>query len=43
MMREVAESITAVRVPRSAHWIPEENPAALTAALLEFFGSVSPV
>lgn len=38
MMREVAEEVTGVRVDRSAHWIPEENPAALTAALLEFLG-----
>jgi pimeloyl-ACP methyl ester carboxylesterase len=38
MMREVAETVTAVRVPRSAHWIAEENPTALTAALLEFLG-----
>lgn len=38
MMNEVAERVTGVRVPRSAHWIPEENPAALTKALLEFLG-----
>jgi pimeloyl-ACP methyl ester carboxylesterase len=37
MMREVAETVTAIRVPRSAHWIPEENPSALTEALLGFF------
>jgi pimeloyl-ACP methyl ester carboxylesterase len=36
MMREVAERVTGVRVPRTAHWVPEENPQALTAALLEF-------
>jgi pimeloyl-ACP methyl ester carboxylesterase len=36
MMREVAENVTAARIPQTAHWIPEENPAALTAALLEF-------
>lgn len=36
MMREVAESVTGLRVPRSAHWVAEENPAAVTAALLEF-------
>jgi pimeloyl-ACP methyl ester carboxylesterase len=36
MMREVAESVTAVRTPQTAHWIPEENPSALTADLLEF-------
>jgi pimeloyl-ACP methyl ester carboxylesterase len=36
MMREVADNVTAVRIPQTAHWIPEENPSALTAALLEF-------
>jgi len=36
MMREVAESVTGLRVPRSAHWIPEENPSALTEGLLKF-------
>jgi pimeloyl-ACP methyl ester carboxylesterase len=38
MMREVAEDVTGVRVPRTAHWVPEENPAALAAAVLEFVG-----
>ena len=38
MMREIAENVTGVRVPRTAHWIPEENPEALTDALLEFVG-----
>lgn len=36
MMHEVAETVTGLRVPRSAHWIAEENPAAFTAGLLEF-------
>ncbi len=36
MMREVGENVTGLRVPRSAHWVAEENPAAVTAALLEF-------
>jgi pimeloyl-ACP methyl ester carboxylesterase len=36
MMREVAEAVTAVRVPRTAHWIAEENPTAFTGALLRF-------
>jgi pimeloyl-ACP methyl ester carboxylesterase len=36
MMREVAETVTAVRVPRTGHWIAEENPSAFTAALLRF-------
>ncbi|MGA3093341.1 MAG: alpha/beta hydrolase [Terriglobales bacterium] len=36
MMREVADNVTAVRIPATAHWIAEENPRALTSALLEF-------
>jgi pimeloyl-ACP methyl ester carboxylesterase len=36
MMREVAEDVTGVRVPDTAHWIAEENPAAFVAALLDF-------
>jgi pimeloyl-ACP methyl ester carboxylesterase len=38
MMREVAEDVRGVRIPRTAHWIPEENPQALAAALLDFLG-----
>jgi pimeloyl-ACP methyl ester carboxylesterase len=38
MMREVAETVTAVRIPQSAHWVPEENPTAFTAELLNFLG-----
>jgi pimeloyl-ACP methyl ester carboxylesterase len=36
MMREVAENVSSLRVPRSAHWIPEENPSALIEGLLNF-------
>ena len=36
MMREVAEDVTGVRVPRAAHWIAEENPQVLVAALVNF-------
>jgi pimeloyl-ACP methyl ester carboxylesterase len=36
MMREVAEEVSGVRVPATAHWIPEENPSAFTAGLLRF-------
>lgn len=36
MMREVAENVTGLRVPQSAHWIPEENPLAFTEGLLKF-------
>jgi pimeloyl-ACP methyl ester carboxylesterase len=39
MMREVADNVTALRMPATAHWIPEENPKALTTALLEFVRS----
>ena len=38
MTREVADDVTGVRIANAAHWIPEENPAELTAALLEFTG-----
>lgn len=38
MMREVAEDVWAVRVPRTAHWIPEEDPAAVAELLLELLG-----
>jgi pimeloyl-ACP methyl ester carboxylesterase len=36
MMREVAEDVVGVRVDRTAHWVPEENPGAFVAALLDF-------
>lgn len=36
MMQEVAEQVTAVRIPRTAHWVPEENPGAFLSALLAF-------
>jgi pimeloyl-ACP methyl ester carboxylesterase len=36
MMREVAEDVTGVRVPRTAHWVPEENPDAFVRAVLDF-------
>lgn len=38
MTREVADDVTGVRISNAAHWIPEENPDELTAALLEFTG-----
>ncbi len=28
-MREAADNVTGMRVPRAAHWIAEENPDAL--------------
>ena len=36
MMQEVAERVTAIRIPNTAHWIPEENPNALVEALVKF-------
>jgi pimeloyl-ACP methyl ester carboxylesterase len=36
MMREVADDVVGVRVNATAHWVPEENPDALVAALLQF-------
>ena len=36
MMREVANDVTGLEISGAAHWIPEENPAALTNALLTF-------
>jgi hypothetical protein len=29
MMREVAEDVTGLIVPESAHWVPEEKPELL--------------
>lgn len=36
MMREVADDVTGLRVPETAHWIPEERPQAVVDALLRF-------
>jgi pimeloyl-ACP methyl ester carboxylesterase len=36
MMREVADDVTGVVIPESAHWIPEENPDALLESLTTF-------
>jgi pimeloyl-ACP methyl ester carboxylesterase len=41
MMREVAEHVTAARVPDTGHWIPEENPQALLEILLDLLSSES--
>jgi pimeloyl-ACP methyl ester carboxylesterase len=41
MMREVAEDVVGVRVPKTAHWIPEENPQAFVSAVLEFAGTAA--
>jgi pimeloyl-ACP methyl ester carboxylesterase len=34
MMEEVANDVTGVEIANAGHWIPEENPGALVAALL---------
>ena len=39
MMREVAGDVTGVRMPRTAHWVAEENPAGFVRALLEFLAA----
>lgn len=36
MMREVADNVVAVRIPRTAHWVVEENPGALLSEILKF-------
>jgi pimeloyl-ACP methyl ester carboxylesterase len=36
MMREMAEDVTEFRVPRTGHWIAEENPDALMERLRPF-------
>src|SRR6516164_6982832 len=38
MMKEVAEDVTGLRVPGAGHWIPEEQPDLLVAAILELAG-----
>ena len=41
MMKEVAENVAGLRIPRTAHWIPEENPSVLIQELLKFLGPAS--
>jgi pimeloyl-ACP methyl ester carboxylesterase len=36
MLREVAEHVSTLTVPRTGHWIPEENPDAFVDAVLAF-------
>ena len=36
MMLEVASNVRSLRIPGTAHWLAEEDPNALSAALLEF-------
>jgi pimeloyl-ACP methyl ester carboxylesterase len=39
MMREVADNVTGLRVPRTGHWIAEENAADLAQGVLDFINS----
>jgi pimeloyl-ACP methyl ester carboxylesterase len=39
MMREVSEKVTEVRVPRTGHFVAEENPADFTRELLKFLAT----
>ena len=36
MMHEVANDVTGVRIPDTAHWIAEENPGFFAAVSVEF-------
>jgi len=36
MMQEVADNVTGLRIPGTAHWIAEEKPAEFIAGVLEF-------
>jgi pimeloyl-ACP methyl ester carboxylesterase len=36
MMHEVADRVTGIRIPGTAHWVAEENPAAFITGVLEF-------
>jgi len=42
MMREVADNVTGLRIPDTAHWIAEENPEAFLAGLLPFLAKARP-
>lgn len=37
-MRALAERVTGKVIPAAGHWLAEEQPALLHAALLEFLG-----
>jgi pimeloyl-ACP methyl ester carboxylesterase len=36
MMHEMADDVTAVRIPNTAHWIVEENPDVFLSEVLSF-------
>jgi len=40
VVSKVAGTVTGLRVPRSAHWIAEENPLAFTEGSLKFLQPV---
>ncbi|HTH97964.1 MAG TPA: alpha/beta hydrolase [Stellaceae bacterium] len=42
MMREVAENVTAERVPGTGHWLAEENPHAVATAIRHFIEESKP-
>jgi pimeloyl-ACP methyl ester carboxylesterase len=35
MMQEVADDVTGLKIPRAGHFIPEEQPEAISAAIIE--------
>ncbi len=39
MMREVARRVAFVLIPEAGHWLPEENPQAVSIALADFIGA----
>jgi hypothetical protein len=41
MMNELAVNVTGVIFQETAHWIPEERPAALTEAVLRFLNGAN--
>jgi len=36
MMSDLAQNVSAITVPESGHWVAEENPEALSTALIDF-------
>jgi pimeloyl-ACP methyl ester carboxylesterase len=42
MMRGVSENVIGLQIPKSAHWIAEENPTALVAGLISFLQPAVP-
>ena len=42
MLREVAEDVTGQIIPGTAHWVPEEAPAAFVDAVVTFASLTTP-